>query len=513
MRVKTIDELELTNDIKDKFSICSDSEGNTEKFALGNIINPIYRVIGNKLNASYDGGVTFEPASDYIASYFRWSDNNTIQISNDNVTWTNLSEPMSNNLFIKGYVDSVDQLPMNEELGAIYMVHMEDNTFHMHILTSDGWVDNGAFTSIQAGVVQEMGDNKNVVMSQKSVSDKFAEVQLEVDSRVSVFEDNIILDENVFFIVDAFGNVIAEIGNKGLKTIGVSTKEFYEANNGKDDLKIVDEHGNIILHLSKDMSIYDVVRIYMEHKYITPALCWIDDDFSIFESDHGGETDTILPFYQDIHDWMIAENIRMDFAYIPSPSENRMKVLHQWEDEGFRFLLHPQHDGWYAEYGNIHDTSKVRKSLTECIRHYKENNIITDCKILVWPGSSHKFLENIDIAKGYVDCGITAVGTNSNKGLVDDRYNIQRLALSLSPTKTKTMLKAYIKECLEHGDWLILYTHLYNDAFVVSDVLDETSNTSANIKEIVSYANSICKMRSTEEVWRERKFIYDFVKL
>ncbi|MBR6517041.1 MAG: hypothetical protein IKT40_09430 [Bacilli bacterium] len=174
MRVKTIDELELTSDLMDKFSICSDSEGNTEKFALGNIINPIYRVIDNKLNASYDGGVSFEPASDYIASYFRWSGNNTIQISNDNITWTNLSEPMTNNLFIKGYVDSFDQLPTNEALGAIYMVGTEA-PFHMYVKTSNSWIDNGAFTSIQAGVVQEMGDSETLVMSQKAVSENFVD--------------------------------------------------------------------------------------------------------------------------------------------------------------------------------------------------------------------------------------------------------------------------------------------------------------------------------------------------
>ncbi|MBR6517636.1 MAG: hypothetical protein IKT40_12465 [Bacilli bacterium] len=198
MRVKTIDELELTNDIKDKFSICSDSEGNTEKFALGNIINPIYRVIDNKLNASYDGGVTFEPASDYIASYFRWSNNNTIQISNDNVTWTNLSEPMSNNLFIKGYVDSFDQLPTNEELGAIYMVGTEA-PFHMHILTSEGWEDNGAFTSITAGVAQEMGDSETLVMSQKAVTDNFISndkiMQTTGDSESAVMSQKVVSEE------------------------------------------------------------------------------------------------------------------------------------------------------------------------------------------------------------------------------------------------------------------------------------------------------------------------------
>ena len=131
----------------------------------------------------------------------------------------------------------------------------------------------------------------------------------------------------------------------------------------------------------------------------------------------------------------------------------------------------------------------------------------------MWPGSSHKFEENLKIVKNYIDCALTAIGTGTNQGLADDRYHIQRYALSLSATKTKSYVKAYLKERLERGDWVVLYTHLYNDSFVVSDVLDETTNSSANIKEIVEYLNSICPMRSTEEIWNERKFIYDYVKL
>ncbi|MBR6516367.1 MAG: DUF4886 domain-containing protein [Bacilli bacterium] len=237
MRVKTIDELELTADIKDKFSICSDSEGNTEKFALGNIINPIYRVINNKLNASYDGGVTFEPASDYIASYFRWSDNNTIQISNDNVTWSNLSEPMSNNLFIKGYVDSFDQLPTNEELGAIYMVGTEA-PFHMYVKTSNSWVDNGAFTSVTAGIVQEMGDSETLVMSQKAVTDEIINLN----------------EKNIF--INGFGENYTDAG-------GVEVGEYYFNTTKKCIVKRVSSYTWKDIELSKNTTYYYNNNIYI----------------------------------------------------------------------------------------------------------------------------------------------------------------------------------------------------------------------------------------------------------
>lgn len=46
----------------------------------------------------------------------------------------------------------------------------------MYIKTSSGWVNNGAFTSITAGIVQETGSDENSVMSQKATTDKLTEL-------------------------------------------------------------------------------------------------------------------------------------------------------------------------------------------------------------------------------------------------------------------------------------------------------------------------------------------------
>lgn len=344
-------------------------------------------------------------------------------------------------------------------------------------------------------------------------SGKLTELESEVGDRIEVYEDAVRLDEDDLYICDKKGNIVARIGANGIVAAGFGTSDMETIKNGKDDFKITDSQGNVILKLSANSSIDDIIRTYLEKRYIKPALSWIDDDFQIFVGDHGEGGEVVMPFYQGIHDWMIEKDIRMDFAYIPSSSEARMKLLHEWEEENFRFLLHPDHDGWYAQYGNVHDITKVRKGIVNCIRHFRQNNIMTDCKILVWPGSSDQFPDNVNVVKNYIDCGITAMGTSSNEGLKESRLKLQRLALSLSPTKTKTWMKNYIKECLERGDWVILYTHLYNESYVPTDVVDETTNSLANIKEIVEYANSICPMRSTEEIWNERKFIYDYVKL
>ena len=72
---------------------------------------------------------------------------------------------------------------------------------------------------------------------------------------------------------------------------------------------------------------------------------------------------------------------------------------------------------------------------------------------------------------------------------------------------TKTQLKNLIKQYVDNGDWVILYTHLYNHQN--TDIVDETTNSVANLMEIVEYANSLCPLRSTESIWDERKLLYD----
>ncbi|MBR6517633.1 MAG: hypothetical protein IKT40_12450 [Bacilli bacterium] len=171
-----------TTDIKDRYGICSDKNGKTEKFALKNIINSVYRVKDNKLQQSEDGGVTWNDATGYLSSDFRWSEENTIQISQDGgTTWSNLSEPfVTENIIIKGYVDSVDQLPSDELLGAAYMVGTSV-PFHVYVKTSNDWVDNGEITNVTAGVIQTTGDSTTDVMSQKAVTDKLTELASKVN--------------------------------------------------------------------------------------------------------------------------------------------------------------------------------------------------------------------------------------------------------------------------------------------------------------------------------------------
>lgn len=148
-----------------------------------------FRNSGNKLQVSKDLGVTWEDTSDYIAAWFRFTgtagssqaDNvGKIQISRDNgVTWSDLSGEFTNSLHIKGYVATVSDLPSSATQGDIYGVgptYDPSDTEHtnpiyqLYVKDSTGWVNNGRFASISAGVVQELGNSETAVMSQAGVT-------------------------------------------------------------------------------------------------------------------------------------------------------------------------------------------------------------------------------------------------------------------------------------------------------------------------------------------------------
>lgn len=152
--------------------------------------NPVFtqfRVSNNKLEQSVDLGLTWTVASDYIAAWFKFTgtagnsqaDNvGKIQISRDNgVTWSDLSGEFTNSLHIKGYVATVGALPSTAVQGDIYGVgptYDPSDTEHtnpiyqLYVKDGTGWVNNGRFTSISAGVVQDTGTSETEVMSQKA---------------------------------------------------------------------------------------------------------------------------------------------------------------------------------------------------------------------------------------------------------------------------------------------------------------------------------------------------------
>lgn len=182
---------------------------------------PVYtqfRVNNNHLEQSVDLGQTWTVVSDYIAAWFKFTgtagdsqaDNvGKIQISRDNgATWSDLSGMFTNSLHIKGYVATVSELPLSAVQGDIYGVgptYDPSDTEHtnpiyqLYVKDSTGWVNNGRFTSISAGVVQELGDSETATVSQKGISDKIYEISGYVNTLE--FTQGVVTSSGIFEVI------------------------------------------------------------------------------------------------------------------------------------------------------------------------------------------------------------------------------------------------------------------------------------------------------------------------
>ena len=161
-------------------------------YDISDYIASWFRINNNKLEISRDNQKTWEVFSDFIAAYFRWSEDNKIQISRTNSghDWQDFSGSFVDKVRIKKYIGINESLPTSGvEEGTIYMkgpYYDENDTnndnpiYRMWVYAWKGdtlaWQDNGEFTSIAAGVVQETGASTSNVMSQAAVTKEFEKI-------------------------------------------------------------------------------------------------------------------------------------------------------------------------------------------------------------------------------------------------------------------------------------------------------------------------------------------------
>lgn len=183
-----------------------------------NGVTPIIKVIENKLYYSYDNYNWYKLSED-IAAWFRWqateadSQSNNIgrlQISRDNKTWSTLSGDIVKNIHINKYIGADETLPTTDIAeGTIYAkgpTYAEDDTLNenpiyrlwVYAWKNDtlAWVDNGEFTSIAAGIVQETGNSETEVMSQKAITKKLSELSSEIDTLDKAINGGVVYDTN-----------------------------------------------------------------------------------------------------------------------------------------------------------------------------------------------------------------------------------------------------------------------------------------------------------------------------
>lgn len=237
-----------------------------------------FRLKDNKIQISQEQGV-WTDVSDYIAAWFRWQAtaadaqaNNIgrLQISRDGKNWETLSPDISNNLHISRYIAADASLPTTGIAeGTIYAkgpTYAEDDANHdypkyrlwVYAWKDDtlAWQDNGEFTGIAAGVVQETGNSETEVMSQKAVTEKLSELGSEVENKYKELDSkskdkyNREIDSDEIEIINSKGDTILKINDDNISVNGVDIRRQYsECNreiNSKRELIIESDNGDLL---------------------------------------------------------------------------------------------------------------------------------------------------------------------------------------------------------------------------------------------------------------------------
>lgn len=244
------------------------------------------------------------------------------------------------------------------------------------------------------------------------------------------------------------------------------------------------------------------------------AISWIDDDMNAFDWSQGG---TLRPVYQHLHDFCLEHQIFPDIArgtfstpYNKTVPKALVDLCLEWQSEGFNYIYHPNHSyGWYNyDAKNPHDTTRIEYSILDCYKGFDFYGFKA-ANILVWPGNSAEFKDNYPIVERHYDCAIAATYKETNHRAENDRFCLKRLSFESLRVGflTKTQFKELLKNAIDNGDWVILASHFYS--IIESDVPDETSYNTANVYELVQYADSLCRIRPTGEVWRERRHLWE----
>lgn len=233
-------------------------------------------------------------------------------------------------------------------------------------------------------------------------------------------------------------------------------------------------------------------------RFNTAAFGLVDDDF-------------IETGYTRVKALCDSLGVKCDFALIPTVDGNGnysipgnvLSVVQTYENEGFHFQLHPPHSGWYNSGTNTYDgRAVVEDSLVKTKRAFDQNNIQHD-NCLVYPGSSGSNNDVVEMAEEHCDFGLT-MGRDYNIGIDKSRFALARLFIdTISTTYTKTYWKGKILAAYNAGALLVIGCHSYN--FDSSGTVDESTNSWANFADIVTYANSLCKIRPIGYIFGKRE--------
>ena len=222
----------------------------------------------------------------------------------------------------------------------------------------------------------------------------------------------------------------------------------------------------------------------------TPMFSLIDDDFAV-----PAKCEILANICEEL-------GIRCNYAliptydstyYNPSLSEDKKAKVVELMERGHEFVMHPNHQLFYGADGTTQGTpAECEKNLVQTRRFFDENGILNGSEYLVWPVHRGLLDELLPMSQRQVKLAIHSgaiSGVYVNNAGNFARYRMVRESLFNSTAMDKALVKSQIDAFAESGKgWCIFVMHshwLTND-----NIVDNTSNTFANLREILEYALS-----------------------
>ena len=301
-----------------------------------------------------------EKGIDGISSLIRWNNNSIEQSIDNGKTWSALSDKFSNNLYIIGYKDSVDKLPKNALIGAIYGVgpiYMDDDVeqtkpyYQLYINTISNWNKNYTITKVYQGDTElpQSAEEGEIILIKKSTDNylvyKYTNNSWNLLANLAEIcvqkEDIINRGDNIYALVQAEDENQYELYKRVVSWINFGTYNSVAAG-------IVQETGNnsnVVMSqaatteslnkLGSYSNNEEFIRTYVDNNNI---LLWgIRNDGSIFINE--SYVNSLKKNINDIYNFL-NNNYKENIDYLISKNNKSIKELGEYYDnEEFIYII------------------------------------------------------------------------------------------------------------------------------------------------------------------------------
>lgn len=190
--------------------------------------------------------------------------------------------------------------------------------------------------------------------------------------------------------------------------------------------------------------------------------------------------------------------IKCTFAAIPRKhdgeicfTEHEKQIIREWQEEGFSFVMHPIHNGWYTNSRNeFLGIDYCENILRMTIEAFEDSPAEDWHDYIVYPGGCNSNPEMVEMMAKYCKYGIAASKTSLAARIVPNEKITQYSRVFLSPGKyTVEEYKQQIRDSISDYGFVILGTHSWQY---------DKSNYSILI-EILEYAKRLGKFVTLQE--------------